>query len=73
MFSQTKFEIAINICHITFLRCVRIDPHSASLTNVENLTGNFCQSVQICFREEQREENNGNCKAFCVTRKRNNK
>ena len=54
-----------------FLRCVRIEPHSSGLTNVENSTRKFHQSVQNCCREEQREENNGNCKAFCVIRKRN--
>ena len=59
-----------DICHITFLKCVRIDSHSPSLTNVENSTSNFRQSVQICCREEQKEENNGNWKAFGVTRKR---
>ena len=53
-----------------FLQCVRIEPHSSGLTNVEKSTSNFRQSVQICCREEQREENNGNCKAFCVIRKR---
>ena len=31
----------------------------------------FGQFVQIACREEEKEENNGNCKALCVTRKRN--
>ena len=71
MFSHTKFQIGINICHLTFLQCLQIKPHFSSLTNVENQTSNFCQSVQICRGEKEREENNGNCKAFCVIRKRN--
>ena len=47
-------------------------PCSSNLTNLENSTSNFCQSVQICCREEQKEENNGYWKAFYVTRKCNN-
>ena len=70
MFTHTKSQIGINISQITFLQCVRIKPHSFSLTNVENSTSNFRQSVKICCREKEKEENNGNCKAFCVTRKR---
>ena len=69
--SHTKVEIRINICHIKFFQCVRFKPRSSSSTNVENSTSNFRQSVQICCREAQKEENNGNCQAFCVTRKRN--
>ena len=72
MFSHTKFEIALNICHITFLWWVQIDPHLSRLTNVENLSGNFCQFVQTFFSEEQREENSI-CKALCVMRKLSNK
>ena len=30
----------------------------------------FCQSVQIFCREKEKEQNNGNCKAFCVKHKR---
>ena len=46
--------------------------HSSSLKNVENSTSNFRLSVQICCREEQKKENNGNFrKAFCVTHKHN--
>ena len=45
----------------------------SSLTNVDSLTSNFRQSVQICCGEKEREENNGNCKAFSVAHKRNNK
>ena len=45
------------------------EPHLSSLTNVENPTSNFHQSVQICCREEQGEENNGNCQTFCITHK----
>ena len=71
MFSHTKFQIGINIWRITFLQWVQIKPHPSSLTNIENSTSNFCQSVQICCREKGKEENNGNCKAFCVTHKCN--
>ena len=56
----------IDISHIMFLQCVWIKPHSSSLINLENLKSNFGQSVQNCCREEQKEENNGHCKAFCV-------
>ena len=45
-----------------FLQCVRIKPHSCSLTNVENSRSNFRQSVHICCKKK--EENNGNCKGF---------
>ena len=69
MVSHTEFQIAKNICHLTFLQCVGIKPHLCSLTNVENSTNKFRQSVQF-YCKEQREENNGNCKAFCITRKR---
>ena len=40
MFSHTKFQSIINICHVMFLQCVRIKPQSSSLTNVENSTSN---------------------------------
>ena len=43
--------------------------HLSSSTNVENFTSNFGQSVQICCREKEKEENNGNCKAFSVIHK----
>ena len=56
----------------TFLQRVRIKPHLSSLRSVENSRNNFRQSVQICCREKEKEENDGNCKAFCVTRKHNN-
>ena len=36
----------------------------------EKYRENFCQSIQICYREKEKLENNDNCKAFCVTRKR---
>ena len=52
-----------------FLQYVRLKPHTSSLTNEENLTSNF-QTVQICCGENEREKNDDNCKAFCVTRKR---
>ena len=70
MLPQTRFQIGIDICHITFSQCARIESHSSGLTNVENSTSQFCQSVHICCGEKEREENNGNCKAFCVRRKR---
>ena len=35
MFSQAKFQIAINMYHETFLQCVWIKSHSSSLTNEE--------------------------------------
>ena len=55
MLSHTKFETALNICHITFLLCVRIKPHSFRLANLENATSKFRQCVQICCREEERQ------------------
>ena len=67
MFSYTEFQSGINICHITFLWYVWTNPNSSSLTNVENSTSKFCPSVQVCCGEKEREENNGNCKASCVT------
>ena len=48
---------------------VWIKPHSSNLTNLESYTSSSRQSVQICCREEQKGENKGDCKAFCVTRK----
>ena len=72
MFSYTEFQSGINICHITFLWYVWTNPNSSSLTNVENSTSKFCPSVQVCCGEKEREENNGNCKPFSVTRKCNN-
>ena len=68
---EISFQIGINIYHVTFLQCVWIKPHWSSLTNEENLTSNFGQSVQICCREKKKEEKNGNCLVFCVTRKSN--
>ena len=70
MVSHTEFQIANNTCHPTFHQCFRIKPHSSSLKNVKNSTNNFRPSVRpdLC-REEQREENSGNCKNFRVTRK----
>ena len=62
------YEISdcINFCHITFLQCGQSKPLSSSLTNLENSTSSFRHSVQICCREEQKEENNGNCKTFSL-------
>ena len=69
MFSHTEFHIGVSIFQIMFLQYVWIKPHSSSLANEENLTSNFCQFFQICCGEKEREENNGNCKPFYVTRK----
>ena len=55
MLSHTKFQIGINICHRKFSQCIWIEPHSSSVTYVENSTSNFRQFVQICCREEERE------------------
>ena len=66
-----KILFGINICHLMFLQCVWIQLHLSSLTNIENLTRKFGQSVQICCRENEKEENNGNSKAFYVTYKLN--
>ena len=52
------------------LQCVRIRPHSSSLTTMENSTRNIHQPVQTCCIEKEKEGNNGNCKAICVTRNR---
>ena len=41
------------------------ESHSSGLTNAENKTSNFRQSVQICCREEQREENNATRSLNC--------
>ena len=46
--------------------------HWPSLINLENLTSYFGQSIQIFCSEKEKEENNGNHKAFCVTCKRKN-
>ena len=67
MFSPTKFHIVINISQITFSN----KPHLSSVTNVENLTRNFRQLIEICCREKEKEKNNGDCKAICVKRKLN--
>ena len=61
-----EFQSGIKIRNITFLECVRINPHSSSFTNVGNSTSNFLPSVQISCGEKEREENNGNCKAFAL-------
>ena len=70
LFSHTKFQIEINISHVTFLPFVWIKRHLSSLTNVENLTRKLGHSDQICCREKGKEETNGNFKAFCVKCKR---
>ena len=54
-----------------FFQCVRTEPHLSSLTKVKNSAIIFCQFVQICYGEKVKVDN-GNYKAFCVTRKRNN-
>ena len=45
-----------------FFQSVRIEPHSPSLINLENLTSNFREFVQICCgeEEEEREQDVGN-------------
>ena len=64
--SHMKFQV--NLKKHNVFQCVSIMVHSSNLKNVENLTRNFRQSFQIYCREREKEENNGNCKAFCVTR-----
>ena len=54
-----KFQIVINSCHLKFFQCAQIKPNSSSLTNVENLKGNFRQFFQICYRKEEREQEIG--------------
>ena len=71
MFSHSKFQIRINTSHITLLQYVWIKPHLSGLTDVKNYTSNFDQSIQVWCREKEKEENNENCQAFCVIRKRN--
>ena len=61
----------MTICYM-FPQGVWIRPHSPSLSNKRNLATNFGESVQICCREKEKEENNGNCKDFRITRKGNN-
>ena len=55
MFPRTKFQIKINIVHVTFFQYVWVKPNWSILTNVENLTNNFGQSVQIYCREKEQE------------------
>ena len=50
-----NFKFKINIVHVTFLQYVWIKPNWSILTNVENLTSNFGQSVQIYCREKEQE------------------
>ena len=69
--STPEISNGINTCHIKVFQYVRIKPHSSSLANVENWTSNFRQSVHL-FAVEKKKKNNGDCKAFCVNRKRNN-
>ena len=52
--------------HEVIFQYVRITLNLSSLTNMKKFTSNFRQSVQICCREKEREENNGNCKAFSL-------
>ena len=72
MLSDKKYHITTNILHLTFLQCVWTKPNLFSSSNVENLTSNFCQSIQICCREKEKDEINVNCRAFCVILKRKN-
>ena len=47
--------------------------HMSTKTTNGTYLKNFCQSFQKQRWEEGKEKKkNGNCKAFCVTRKRNN-
>ena len=46
------------------LQCAWIKPHSSIITNIENLTSNLRQSVEIYCGEKQKEEDNGNCNFF---------
>ena len=57
------------LLYMKLFQCVRIEPHSSSLKNMENSTSNFVSSSR--FAIEKKKKNNGNCKAFYVTRKRN--
>ena len=59
MLSHMKFQIVINSCHLKFFQCAQIKPNSSSLTNVENLKGNFRQFFQICYRKEEGEQEIG--------------
>ena len=51
---HTKFQIGINICHVTFLQCAWIKLDSSSLANVENVTSNFGRSLRIYCREKEK-------------------
>ena len=45
--------------------------HMSTRTTDTTYLKNFCQSIQKQYQEEGKEKKNLNCKAFCVTRKRN--
>ena len=40
--------------------------HMSSLKNVENSTNNFCQPVQICYREEEGKKTIAIAKLFAL-------
>ena len=48
------------------LQCVRIRPHSSSLTTMENSTRNIHQPVQTCCIEKEKEGNMGIAKLFAL-------
>ena len=73
MFSHAKFQIGINICHVmssnvSELSHTRLAQQMSKVD--EQLSSVRPDSLK---RKKQREENDGNCKAFCVTRKRNSR
>ena len=50
MFSYTKFQIEINICHVTFIQhniYSELSHTRLDQTNVENLRSNFGQSAPV--------------------------
>ena len=76
-FSHNVPSLYLNYSTLVYLnKCRKFDKQvwsvSPDLLHIENLTSKFGQSLQICCREKEKEENNGNCKAFCVTHKRKN-
>ena len=67
MFSHTKFQGGINICHIIFLQCVRINLHSSSLINIES----FISPARFALEKKKEKKIMAIAKLFCVTCKRN--
>ena len=56
MFSHMKFQIRINIFHVSLLQLVWFTPHLPSLINLEKLTSNFGQFVKIFYWEKEKED-----------------